>query len=262
MEATMKTIKQHGMLYIAAMVQAILRLVDPKTMTRRNITFHNSTTDGLVSRKDWKDLRWEEAWLDESGPSPAGNPGPYWHVPFRDIVVRVYPRVRPGDIIWVKEVWQVMRRHFSLWQPGKYITCHGMPMKEKPVYQHKVVFKADDTVQSSDQSFCWRSSMLMPRWASRIDLDVLKVGTQRIQDISENDAKEEGAKMVPWYVPHGCTDEGQHRHVNGREALISGPMACYRNGFATLWDSINAAKGFGWDVNHPVWIYEFKRVKP
>lgn len=44
------------------------------------------------------DPRWDEAWPDD-GPSPAGNPGPYLHLPVNDIVVRIYSEIQPGDIL-------------------------------------------------------------------------------------------------------------------------------------------------------------------
>jgi hypothetical protein len=92
----------------------------------------------------------------------------------------------------------------------------------------------------------------MPRWASRIQLLVTDVRVQRIQGISEEDAKAEGADcrsdlawgglygtdpntMPAWAVDHG-----------------------YRFGFRELWDSINADRGFGWDTNPWVWVVEFE----
>lgn len=82
----------------------------------------------------------------------------------------------------------------------------------------------------------WKSrpSTNMPRWASRIDLLVKKIWVERVRDISETNARLEGVAR----------------------------MASYVTGFAEFWDSIYAAKGFGWDANPWVWVIEFERIRP
>jgi hypothetical protein len=73
----------------------------------------------------------------------------------------------------------------------------------------------------------------MPRWASRISLEVTGVRVERVQDISNEDSQAEGV-----------------------DPSIHAPS------FAGLWDSINAKRGYGWDVNPWVWVVEFKRWTP
>ena len=82
----------------------------------------------------------------------------------------------------------------------------------------------------------WTPSIHMPRWASRISLTVKDVRVERVQDISEEDARDEGVEFAP-AGPGNCTN--------------------YVIGFADLWDSINAKRGYGWDVNPWVWRVEF-----
>ncbi len=85
----------------------------------------------------------------------------------------------------------------------------------------------------------WKPSIHMPRWASRITLRVTDVRVQRVRKISERDAQAEGA---------------------AKESGIGGMS--YVNGFHRLWGSINAARGYGWDVDPWVWALTFERVTP
>lgn len=79
----------------------------------------------------------------------------------------------------------------------------------------------------------WRSPMFMFRRSSRITLEIVNVRIERVQDLSEDDAQAEGIRR-------------------------SYPKRWF---FGELWDSINAKRGYGWDVNPWVWVIEFKRVK-
>ena len=85
---------------------------------------------------------------------------------------------------------------------------------------------------AADTRTHWRPSIHMPRWASRILLEVTEVRVERVQDISEEDARVEGADCV---------------------ALRCENVPTYRAGFSALWDSINAKRGLGWDANPWVW---------
>ena len=80
----------------------------------------------------------------------------------------------------------------------------------------------------------------MPRWASRIILEVTDIRVDRLQDISEKDAKAEGAPMS---VHHGTAE------------IVSS----YRDGFENIWNSINGSGS--WAANPYVWVIEFKRLE-
>jgi hypothetical protein len=89
----------------------------------------------------------------------------------------------------------------------------------------------------------WKPSIHMPSWASRITLEITGVRVERLQDISEEDAKAEGAKPA----------------VNGRDE--SGPTKSHHCGFVGLWRSINPDESDGsWFKNPWVWVIEFKRL--
>ena len=87
----------------------------------------------------------------------------------------------------------------------------------------------------------------MPRWASRITLDITAVRVERLQDVSEEDARAEGAARR---ISPGGDLAGAFDHVDT-------PIG-YRNHFADLWRSINGNDS--WDANPWVWVVEFKRV--
>lgn len=134
----------------------------------------------------------------------------------------------PGDRIWVREQWKTDRAYDDL-SPSE---MGG----EEPL-----VFLADNAVErwgwEPDPVSIWgrhRQGMHMPRWASRITLDVTDVRVQRLQDISEADAKAEGLKH--------CHD---------------GTSGCPIHAFRTLWDSLNALRA-PWNSNPWVIAITFK----
>jgi hypothetical protein len=224
---------EHATLFQPSMVRAVLRTVNPKTQTRRVISARNSLVDGVgMSQKRWdcQGFDFSRAWVD-LGPSPAGNPGPYLKVPSvrcgDQYHHRIYPRVPPGDALWVRENgWErpertpkMMREGADTWEPY-YFDADGLSAQESED------FKA--------WGFRRRPSIHMPRSASRITLEVTSVQVERLQDISDEDAQAEG---VVW-------EQGQTA----------------ANVFEMLWESINGAGS--WDANPWVWVVEFKRVQP
>jgi hypothetical protein len=84
----------------------------------------------------------------------------------------------------------------------------------------------------------------MPRWASRITLEVTGVRVERVQDISHDDALAEGIDTRGI----GTSWEVREQHA--------------RIPFARLWDTINAKRGHAWESNPWVWVVEFRRIKP
>lgn len=92
-----------------------------------------------------------------------------------------------------------------------------------------------------------RPSIYMPRWASRITLEVTGVRVERLNDINQEDAIAEGVEAhdddgVTYYGPLGRG--------------VCDPIVAYRS----LWDSINGPGS--WAANPWVWVVEFKRVRP
>ena len=97
----------------------------------------------------------------------------------------------------------------------------------------------------------WKPSIFMPKWATRIWLEVTGKRAEQVQDIDGIDAVLEGTAYPP------DTEETIDKCPNEwptYEELLIGP-------FRALWDSINAKRGFGWDTNCWAWVYEFKRLE-
>ena len=150
------------------------------------------------------------------------------------------PYGQPGDRLWVKET------HWRYGQWGK----NGKTKSGKQKWKfHAFNNEARFTEQpkTSYRTICgWykRPSIFMPHWASRITLEIAKVRVERLQDISGCDVLAEGV------------DNGKSNPTMGERWENMQRMA-----FEALWDSLNAKRGFGWDVNPWVWVIEFKRLK-
>jgi len=221
--------KEHGIIYQGWGVRAILE--GRKTHTRRVITPHNSYVDGGPWPKGWK-FDWSTAYVDQ-GPSPAGNPGPYLHADLigGDTTHRIYPRYSPGDLIWVRETW-------SPW--ADKLTKDVVGLKgEQCLYKADYLNGASSIDIGGD--YHWHPSIHMPRWVSRITLEITDVPVERIQEISEKDARAEGCWLTPKGIGHYSIDPPE---------------------FDSVWNSINLKRGYGWDTNPWVWVIEFRRIKP
>lgn len=96
----------------------------------------------------------------------------------------------------------------------------------------------------------WRPSIHMPRWASRITLEITDVRVQRLNEISEDDARAEG-------ILNEVTEDGRNRGFRWRENHYAGSA---RHGFELLWQSLNAKRA-PWERNDWVWAITFALVE-
>lgn len=226
--------KEHPILFKAEMVRAIID--GQKTQTRRVVTRQNAILDGhkRPNAEHWKRIALAAAWIDP-GPSPAGNVGPYLKAecdcrgPEEGIVHRLYPQWSIGQRLWVRETWMDLARC----PDGGYILGAKAGGGDWTAYPPKG-FNGLPNRKSGH----WRPSIFMPRWASRITLEVTEVRVQRVNEISEADARAEGIE-----------------HHDG-----GGVGWSARGEFEYLWDSINAKRGFGWNLNPWIWALTFKRI--
>ena len=164
----------------------------------------------------------------------------------------------PGDRLWVRETFFIDDlRYFKGQLPKKwpddlpkdalYYRADGTCCDQIPECDHDNLAQRE---RSEKQRFrrkdngpaYLRPSIHMPRWASRITLEVVKVRVERVRDISEGDAIAEGWHPGIW---------GDKPHAGN-----GGPFDWFRS----LWDSLNAKRGFGWDANPWVWVVEFRRL--
>lgn len=134
-----------------------------------------------------------------------------------------------GDRLWVKEIYAT---------PGNYDAYKPSELRFHCT-SSDLVYRA--TEQYGDVYYTWRSPMFMPYWAHRLDLDVITIKPERLQDISQADAKAEGAAC-----PLGVPEDVEIGYVLG---------------FKRRWDALNAKRGYPWSSNPWVWAIEFKRVK-
>jgi hypothetical protein len=94
----------------------------------------------------------------------------------------------------------------------------------------------------------------MPRWASRIDLEITVIRVERLQDISEQDAMAEGIENVGGKF--SCSPWRNYRISKPGEMNMH--CASPQRSYMTLWESINSAGS--WNINPWVWVIEFKKI--
>lgn len=127
----------------------------------------------------------------------------------------------------------------------------GMPIANAREPQHGgVAWGATD----HQKAFKWKPSIYMPRWVSRILLEITAVRVERLQDISEEDAEAEGVQPM---IETGPLPDWQHTSPPGtRQVRHIDHVTPYR----TLWESINGPGS--WDANPFLWAITFNRITP
>ena len=142
----------------------------------------------------------------------------------------------PGDLLWVREAWST--------DP-----CYDHIMPSRLRTEWPVYYDSGPGLVITLGFHRVRPSIHMPRWASRLTLNVTGVKVERLNEISEQDARAEGVPQDTYPCDHSrrtCDEVG-----------CLGPT--YRSSFAALWDELHGAGA--WDANPWVWVVEFKRVE-
>lgn len=267
--------KEHPQLFRGDMVRAIL--AGQKTQTRRIPSPRNTLLNGGPWPKWAREAVWDwsSAWVD-GGDDPylhlpfLSHPDPEWHSTWEGTSHRIYPRVEAGDQLWVRETWYCDHCFVGDYdlstnagrvgpdaEPDRD-ACHA-EWREHLEYRatHVCAHWEGGCPCSDDEGrSCWRPSIFMPRWASRITLPVTRVRIERVQEISEEDAMAEGIRRYTYGEEYGP----EHlSHVYGTERLSLGAMnVTASDAFARLWDDINDSRGWAWAVNSPVLVYEWE----
>lgn len=242
-------VKERPILFSGEMVQAILS--GRKSQTRRVVK--------PQPPNEWEyDTRGNVGFVLREQPA-CFQGGKYWQYgahwgshPRLDLPFPDCPYGVPGDTLYVRE---------SFWAvDSPYFNCaHFLYEDEFEQYD-----KGTRDEYEAGQSWAHRQghdfwdtracglryghipSIHMPRWASRITLEITDVRVERLQEISEADAIAEGAER---YSDAKKLDEIDRLYLT---------EDTHRHGFAALWDSLNAKRGFSWESNPWVWRIEFK----
>ena len=229
--------KERPILFSGSMVRAILdgrktqtrRVMKPQPPAKYRHLWPEFNRRGTVAPIGW-------FWSKETSGSGAEQ---------QDLLgIHPCPYGRLGDGLWVRETWAVPKKHDRF-----------APSKLPKAALDRIWYAADDG-NPPDWVGRLRPSIHMPRWASRITLRVVDVRVERVQEISEVDAAAEGVAGWPGQF------EGQTYYQDYSKENWNVPQHTAAGSFRTLWDSINAARGHGWDANPWVWVVEFERVTP
>lgn len=212
--------KSRPILFSAEMVRALLAGL--KSQTRRAIKPQPTVDQGWEGEPGWA-LDWDKA------PDDAGSLTP-------EELALLSPYGKPGDTLWVRETCQI----YGFWAvAGK--TPTGKTKLRFVEHHDKLVEYANDKQQEAERNgttgWVTRPSILMPRWASRILLEVVSVRVELLNEITEADALAEGCKGVQ----------------------ADGVSIGFYRYFKPLWESING-KG-SWGKNPWVFVVEFKIIE-
>ncbi|HDU8612212.1 TPA: hypothetical protein RG697_003888 [Morganella morganii] len=213
--------KERGIIFSSEMVRAILD--GRKTQTRRIVksaptthNFHGWIMSSTCAKDEGK-----ACWA--IGNSPL----------LKDPIRLKCPLGKIGDRLWVRETWQ----------------CG---LCTESTFAYKATHKPTDLEEGWNEKIKWHPSSQMPRWASRILLEITGVRVERLQDISEEDAIAEGVVtgrygnegnwLRGFYAPGG-----NQPHQNAKSA------------YSEIWRSIYGVEA--WYKNPLVWVIEFKQIQ-
>jgi len=163
-----------------------------------------------------------------------------WHLDDPDAVLAC-PYGKPGDRLWVRETWSASSEHMAIHRP----------------YPDSWFWYRADNDRPTWAEGRWKPSIHMPRWASRILLEVVSVRVERVQMIGPIDCFAEGCMPIDQWPRQKEVVSG----TAGEGVIEAYKQSQSKEVFKELWDSINDGRGFGWGVNPRVWAVEFKVIE-
>ena len=221
--------KEHPILFSTPMVQAILN--GTKSQTRRVVKPQPKVVLAMYTDKSL-----ETNCIFRKGDQRI-------HCPYGQV----------GSKLWVRETWRVGAWHEEKgiavdYKADNYCRKEWLAVDNGELFERLWRESTDEASEvygfksrykwESGQSPCrWRHSIFMPRWASRITLEITDIRVQRLWEITDEDAKAEG--------------------IGATEPLVFNDS--YKDSYAWLWDKIN--KKHVWILNEWVWVISFKRVQ-
>ncbi len=216
--------REKPILFSAPMVRAILS--GSKSQTRRICKPQPVSVGSLGKRRVYRDEEFKRAWetIKGTGECAQDRDCPY----------------EPGDRLWVREAFMPCPLENPTTDPSMWSIAYASDAEQverlAPAGYNPMLYNYER----------WSPSIHMPRWASRITLEITSVRVERLQDISEADAIAEGVTAVS---------------SGGVTLFATTGVNCFqtaKDAYAALWESINGPGS--WDANPWVWVVEFRRV--
>ena len=249
--------KEHPIIFSTEMVRAILD--GKKTQTRRILKPQPDLgLDPFDSYSHIEVGMYHPAMVDKNGEMYPGDEifGAYtddgewgWKCPYGQV----------GDSLWVREThyrygrWAKNGWTKSSKQSWKFVaTTDQIRYIDNPPEKIWDGWTREQLNSRGHSDWHKRSSIHMPRWASRINLEITDIRVERLQEIDNHSSWKEGIPPFEQWNS-GITS---HNPVRIKKGLGIEARDC----FAMLWDSINAKRGFGWETNCWTWVLSFKVI--
>lgn len=243
--------KERPILFAAPMVLAIL--AGRKTVTRRVLKPQPTRITSNAGKPIWH-MKLRAGFINSTDEHTWPATMTRAH---RDQDGNVYPAVCPygsaGERLWVRERWRTARK-VDADSPATIAKKAREAGYERP--WAPIRYEADGATVNWDVGV-WgepgksRVSLHMPRWASRLTLEVVSVRVERLHDITEEDARAEG---IEGPGPGVCDSKG----TPGYSVLNVGTWSTAREAFSFLWEAINGPES--WEANPWTWVVNFRRL--
>ncbi|WP_163827156.1 hypothetical protein [Proteus vulgaris] len=209
--------KECGIIFNAEMVRAILD--GRKTQTRRivkNVMPDNGT------------------WLKKPTKTRSGTTTHVLDAPKHNLC----PLGKAGDHLWVRETWMPDAPRDGTWGDVEFYGCKDSQLSMIPEHFRKSEYCIHRASWDGNELVGWTPSIHMPRWASRITLEITDIRVERLKSAGDTEFKAEGYPL--------------ERELTGGSM---DPFCWFRN----LWDSVSPTN-FKYEDNPWVWVIEFKRI--
>lgn len=264
--------KERPILFSAPMVRALLD--GSKKQTRRVAKIELLDGDEITSVR---------------GPNVDGDF--YFHLPNTNTLLVSCPYGKVSNRLWVREAWRIGAWHEDAEQVAiDYLADNysrkewiDVPLDERDMFARLWKQSTDDAIKAGLKTddegiYQWavgnspcrgRPSIHMPRWASRITLEIINVRVERLQNISEEDARAEGVEPLDaeryerdFSICPQCGGTMLYDTLGANMGVIPDCdcLKCntHAKRYKHLWESINGPGS--WNLNPWVWVIEFKRL--